>query len=61
MEICVFVHSGGQADWMFGVLNTFGNVERLHGDVSDLIARVRRVVADPKAALAMPLGTFTIA
>ena len=40
---------GGQAEWMFGVLNTFGNVERLHGDLRDLLRRVQRVVADPQA------------
>jgi alpha-N-acetylglucosaminidase len=40
---------GGRGKWSFGVLHTFGNVDRLHGDVADLIARVKKVVADPKA------------
>ena len=40
---------GGRAEWMFGVLNTFGNVERLHGDLQDLIRRVQGVVADSRA------------
>ena len=40
---------GGKSEWMFGVLNTFGNVERLHGDVSDLIHRVQQIPIDPQA------------
>ena len=40
---------GGQAEWMFGVLNTFGNVERLHGDLRDLLRRVQHVVSDPQS------------
>ncbi|MCH2401086.1 MAG: alpha-N-acetylglucosaminidase C-terminal domain-containing protein, partial [Pirellulales bacterium] len=42
-------HFGGQAEWMFGVLNTFGNVERLHGDLRDLLRRVQHVVSDPQS------------
>ncbi|MBB75504.1 MAG: hypothetical protein CMJ75_13440 [Planctomycetaceae bacterium] len=41
---------GGEAEWMFGVLNTFGNVERLHGDLRDLLRRVQHVVDEPASA-----------
>ena len=40
---------GGDAEWVFGVLHTFGNVERPHGNLADLITRVKTVVADPNA------------
>ena len=38
---------GGQ--WDFGVLQTFGNVQRPHGDLADLLKRVKQVISDPKA------------
>ncbi|MEE3373416.1 MAG: alpha-N-acetylglucosaminidase TIM-barrel domain-containing protein [Planctomycetota bacterium] len=49
----VFVKTGyfgGEAEWMFGVLNTFGNVERLHGDLRDLLRRVQHVVREPASS-----------
>lgn len=37
-------------DWVFGILHSFGGDTSLHGNVADLIQKVKRLVSDPEAS-----------